>query len=88
MVPDSLALQAFADSRARTLGLLDVLSEREPLSHPPYHRNQLPFGVIRAAAMSTGAAGGEVEVGVGVGVGCGMMVAAVFSVTHKTQEPL
>lgn len=64
---------------------LDVLSEREPLS-PPCHRNQFAFGVIRTAAMSTGAAGGEVEMG--VGVGCRVVVAAVFSVTHNTQEPL
>lgn len=49
-------------------GPLDVLSERKPLSLP-CHRNQLAFGVIGNAAVSTTAAGGEAEMGVGVGGG-------------------
>lgn len=53
---------------------LDVQSV--PLS-VPCHRNQLAFGVT-----GTGALGGEMEMGVGV------HVAATFSVTQKTQEPL
>lgn len=35
-------------------------------------------------AVIIGATGGEVAMG--VGVGCGVVLAAVFSVTHKTQE--
>lgn len=59
-------------------GPLDVLSERKPLS-PPCHRNQLAFGVIGNAAVSTTAA----EMGVGVGVGGGVVLQPCFLSLRK-----
>lgn len=57
---------------------LDVLSERKPLS-PPCHRNQLAFGVIGNAAVSTTAA----EMGVGVGVGGRVVLQPCFLSLRK-----
>lgn len=85
MVPDSLALRAFADSRARTLGPFRCAERAEAfVSAMSQESARFRSHRERRHVDHSGRWGGG-DGGWGRGWGG---VAAMFSVTQKTQEPL